>query len=181
MIRPALLLAAAALVTLTGCNRHKDDGGSSVSISTSDDGKTTTTSTSSENGDSSATASSVELKLPGGFEANVKGPHNFNDSTHVDIDGVGLYPGAKVSNVQVKVDASGDSDKHATVNMAFAAKSDPAAVADWYQQQFEAKKLAVTRAGNTLTGKSKDGDDFVIAALPNKDGGTAGTIAIVGK
>ena len=169
--------AFAAVILVAACGRHDEDA-EATHVTVSSDGTTTTTTT-SDSGQATATASSVNLKFPGGFEARVKGSPGFS-ATKFDIDGVGLYPGAKVGGVKVDVDASGHKDvSHVDVN--FAAKSDPAAVADWYQQQFTAKNVAVTRTGDTLTGKTKDGDDFTITAAPAAGGGTAGTLAIVGK
>ncbi len=160
---PAMLFAAVALLAVAACGRHHDDDDKAVTITA---------------GDGSGETSTVELKLPGGFEAKVKGPARMGEHSHVDIDGVGLYPGAKLGGVQVKVDASDEKGHEANVDLSFSAKSDPAAVADWYQQQFEAKGVTATRTGNALSGKSKDGDDFTVTAAANKDGGTAGTIAI---
>lgn len=121
-----------------------------------------------------------ELKLPGGVEAKVKVPGGMIDKSDFDIDGVGLYPGAKVGAVNVKALAGkGEGQGSATVKIGFAAPADAAAVADWYQQQFEAKKVAVTRRGETLRGKTEDGDDFTLALVQNGTGAAKGELTII--
>ena len=177
-MRMVFLAAAAAIAGLSGCGRDHDDTSASVSVAS--DGETTTTTTRAPPGAAATTGtSSVDLKLPGGFEARVKGPHGFS-ATKFDIDGVGLYPGAKIGGISVNVDASGGGRDSSHVDMRFTARSDPAAVADWYVQQFTAKSLPVSRTGDTLKGRTKDGDQFVIAAAPLAGGGTAGTVTIIG-
>jgi hypothetical protein len=122
----------------------------------------------------------VELKLPGGIEANVKVPEGVVGKTDFDIDGVGLYPGAKVGAVNVKAISGNSAGKGtATVKIGFSAPADAAAVADWYQQQFEAKKIAVSRSGETLTGKTSDGDDFILALQSAGTGASKGQLTLV--
>ncbi|WP_426165713.1 hypothetical protein [Sandarakinorhabdus sp. DWP1-3-1] len=159
-----MLLAAAALLATAGCDRaEKADDGSSVVINEVAEG---------DGGDGR-----MELKLPGGFEAKINVPGGMSDMTKFDIDGVGLYPGAKVRSI--KVNAQGkDSEQAATVEMGFRAPADAAAVADWYQNQFEAKKIAVSRSGETLTGKTDGGDDFTLALAARGEGGSQGTLTI---
>ncbi len=182
MTRAALLLAAPLVLALAACGHHKD---SEVTITTSDDGKTTTTTTTTKGNAASTETSSVELKLPGGFEAKVKAPRMFGDMTHIDIDGVGLYPGAHIGAVNINAgaaDSDGDSDekgKHdATVGIGFTSADAPGKVADWYATQFAAKGRTVTRSGDTISGKTKDNGDFSIALTPGGAGGAKGQITI---
>ena len=179
MTRAALILAAPLVLALAACG-HRDKE-SSVTITTSDDGKTTTTTTRTKGNTASADAtSSIELKLPGGFEAKVKAPKMFGDMTHIDIDGVGLYPGAQIGAVNVNASAAeNDHNRDATVGIGFTSADAPGKVADWYATQFAAKGRAVTRSGDTISGKTKDDGDFIIALTPGDGGnGSKGQISI---
>ena len=104
-------------------------------------------------------------------------PEGLGDASKIDIDGVGLYPGAKVRSV--KVNASDTATKRAVVQIGFTAPGDAAAVADWYQQQFDAKTMKVTRNGETLTGKTEDGDDFTVALTAAGAGQANGLVTLV--
>ena len=197
-MKPVLLLAVAAL-SLAACNRHesadKSDGkGASISIAIDDkddgkdgasdaasdatsdaDAKPADTKTGALAIDGDTESGQVAVTLPGGFGATVKVPKGMADNSHFDIDGVGLYPGAKVGSVNVRAVGGGAP---ATVKIGFTASADAAAVADWYQQQFDAKKISVTRRGETLTGKTSDGDDFTLA-MEKAATGTRGVLTIV--
>jgi uncharacterized glyoxalase superfamily protein PhnB len=65
------------------------------------------------------------------------------------------------------------------VKIGFSAPADAAAVADWYQQQFEAKKIAVARSGETLTGTTRDGDQFTLALQSAGAGAAKGQLTII--
>ncbi len=187
-----LVLAGAGLLALAACGDSKvetaeadtsADKGVSISIDAKDD--SSATAAASEAGgavniDADTDTGKFDLKLPGGIEANVSVPGGMIDKTDFDIDGVGLYPGAKVGAVNVKALAGKESGQgSATVRIGFSAPADAAAVADWYQQQFEAKKIAVTRKGETLSGKTEDGDDFTLALVQAGAGAAKGELTIV--
>ncbi len=117
----------------------------------------------------------MALALPGGFKADVNVPKRFIEGSHMDIDGVGMYPGATVGSV----DVNAGEGKKSVVTMMFDAPAAPAAVADWFQQRFADKGRAVTRAGDTLSGKTEEGKAFTIALSPNgKD--SKGVMTILG-
>jgi hypothetical protein len=180
-----VMLAGAALLAFAACSESKVQSADEktgkqvdISINTSDDGDATARAEAvTIDGDSDT--GKYAVKLPGGIEANVKLPGDMLNETHFDIDGVGLYPGAKVGSVNVKA-LTGKGEHEATVKIGFSAPADAAAVADWYQQQFEAKKVAVTRNGETLTGKTEDGDDFTLALVPAATGTSKGELTILG-
>ncbi len=159
-----MLLAAAAMLATAACDRAETtDKETSIVIN--------------QDEDDDAETGRMELKLPGGIEANIKVPGGMSDMTKFDIDGVGLYPGAKVRSVKVNARAR-DGDRDATVEMGFRAPADAAAVADWYQKEFEARKTPVNRSGETLTGRTGDGDDFTLVVAGRGAGGSDGTLTI---
>jgi len=83
-----------------------------------------------------------------------------------DIDGVKLYPGSKITRVDVDANDTGGADK-ATVNLGFTSPAAPARAADWMAAEFAKKGVKVARDGDTLSGTDKDGDDFTIAFNPD--------------
>ena len=182
MTRMPLLLAATAALTLAGCGHKTDaekaDKITKVSIDINSDSDEGAPRDGIVNIDGDTESGKFEIKLPGGMEAKVKMPEGMAGKSKFDIDGVGLYPGAKIGSIKVRaVDKGGDT--HATVEMGFAAPADAAAVADWYEQQFAAKKVTVARSGDTLTGKTRDGDDFTLALAAAETGKAKGTLTIV--
>ncbi len=119
----------------------------------------------------------VSIDLPGGFGGKIRVPADIMADARVDIDGVKLYPGSRVRSVKVRARSKGGSDD-GSVRVGFVAPADAAAVADWYQQQLAAKKVAATRTGETLTGTTSDGDRFTLAMTP-AESGSAGMLTIV--
>jgi hypothetical protein len=176
---PGLALLALAACSESKVETAKPEAGKEVDISIAS-ADTADTEEGTVNIDANTDTGKFELKLPGGIEANVKVPGGMVDKADFDIDGVGLYPGAKVGSVNVKaLTGKGDSNGSATVKIGFSAPADAAAVADWYQQQFEAKKVAVTRSGETLSGKTEDGDDFTLAIAQAGAGASKGELTII--
>ena len=68
-------------------------------------------------------------------------------------------------------------DKRATVHLAFKAPKSPEDVRAYFVDQFKAKGIAATTAGTAVSGKTKDGDPFVIEVEPAEQG-SQGTITI---
>ena len=83
-----------------------------------------------------------------------------------DIDGVKLYPGSKVTTVNVDANDRNGASK-ATVKLGFTSPAAPAKAADWMAGEFAKKGVKVTRSGDTLAGKDKDGSDFTINFVPD--------------
>lgn len=182
MSKSALCLATTALLALAACSdskveTEKADTGSKVSIAI--DGNSDKTETSTDiTIDGDTETGKFELKLPGGIEAKVNLPEGIGEHGKFDIDGVGLYPGAKVRGVNVNASDAKET-KQAVVKISFSAPADAAAVADWYQQQFDAKQKSVTRNGETLSGTTDDGDAFTIALDAAGTGASKGLLTII--
>lgn len=163
MNRPAILLAATALLALAACDRSKSDTAEATRetakpVADGDPGK-------------------FELKLPGGFEAKINLPADMGDSNEFDIDGVGLFPGASVRSIAVDA-ADVRETKTAFVRIGFNAPADAAAVADWYQKQFDENDIKVSRSGETLSGTTDDGNAFTLALESAGAGASRGLLTI---
>ena len=176
MRQSAIVLGTVALLALSACSEskvetNKANKGTRVAVEIDgDDASDVTIDGDSETG-------KFEVSLPGGIEAKVKVPEGMADGAKFDIDGVGLYPGARVGSFKVNA-SDAKTTKTAIVQIGFTAPGDAAAVADWYQQQFETKRIAVTRTGESLSGKTEDGDDFTVAMNAGPAGGSTGLLTI---
>jgi ABC-type glycerol-3-phosphate transport system substrate-binding protein len=181
MSKSALFVATTALLVLAACSEgkvetEKADTGSEVSIAIDGNAKTETRTNVTIDGDTET--GKFELSLPGGIEAKINLPEGIGEGGKFDIDGVGLYPGAKVRGVNVNA-ADAKTTKQAVVKISFSAPADAAVVADWYQQQFEAKQKTVTRSGESLSGTTDDGDAFTIALDAAGTGASKGLLTII--
>lgn len=177
-------VAATALLLVGGCGRDEAEtktSGVSVAVDAEND-KAAEIDVDTSDVNTSDVSGKVAVSLPGGLQADIKMPKGMSGDgvdAKFDIDGVGLYPGAKVGAFNVRA-FDGKSGDNAVVKIGFTAPADAAAVADWYQRQFEAKGIAVSRSGEMLSGKQKDGDDFTLAMVPAA-GGSTGTLTIADK
>ncbi|HMO77493.1 MAG TPA: hypothetical protein PKD99_14515 [Sphingopyxis sp.] len=100
----------------------------------------------------------IDMKIPDFVKVDAQGDF--------DIDGVKLYPGSSVTSVDVDATRNKGAKK-ATVKLGFTSPAAPRAAADWMAGEFAKKAIKVTRSGDTLTGKDKDGDDFTITFGPD--------------
>ena len=128
-----------------------------------------------ENGNVSVSAESgVSIDAPG-FKAKVNIPGIDIGSEHMDIDGMKLFPGSKVANVNV-VGKDGPGDN---VTMGYTAPGAPAAVASYYENAAkEAGFTGVSLNGTTVNATKDDGDKVTITADPD-GANTSGQILIV--
>ena len=121
----------------------------------------------------------VGLKLPG-FDGSFTLPPQMFERANFDIDGVRLFPGSSVRDVDVvagKRDAAG-ARTPAVVTVRFAAPAAPAAVAEWYAKAFADKGVSATRKGQRFDARTRDGNTVSLDLAP--DGATTmATVRIV--
>jgi hypothetical protein len=106
-----------------------------------------------------------DVKLPGSIMA--KG--------NLDIDGVKLMPGSKMTGFSLH-----GGDKGSTVHMTFTAPQPPGAVRDYFLQQFEQKGLMPRVTAQGVSGTSKDGGPIDIQIL-GIGSGSQGSIEVQDK
>jgi hypothetical protein len=82
-----------------------------------------------------------------------------------DIDGVKLMPGSQVTGVSVDA-----HDNGAVVNVAFTAPAPPGDVRSYFVDQFKKQGVEAALAGDSVSGKSKDGSPFAIQVGPAASG-----------
>jgi hypothetical protein len=145
MNRLALLLL---VPLLAGCNIHSKNpasGDKNVSIHADESGQ-------------------VAFNLPM-VAGQVKVPQMMMHNGNIDIDGVKLMPGSSVTGFSILA-----GDKGANVNMAFTAPASPDEVRSYFLDQFRKQGAEVALAGDAVSGKSKDGNPFVIHVTPGPNG-----------
>jgi len=145
MHRFAFLLA---LPLLAGCNVHSknpNDSDDNVSIHADESGNIAF----------NLPIAQGQVKLPGGFM------HNGD----FDIGGVKLMPGSQVTGFNL------DSHNEVTnVDMSFTAPASPDQVRSYFVEQFSKAGAEARIAGDSVTGKSKDGSPFTIQVSPAGSG-----------
>ncbi len=145
----AILLLIVAALPLAACDIQKTDGNENVvTFNASDKG-------------------AVAFQVPG-VKGNIKLPGAMTANSDMDIDGVKLFPGSRVTNVRAE---------DGIVTIGFASPKSVADVKDHYARQFAAKDVTATLNGDKFSGSTKDGDAFTLD-LAEADGKTAGTMVI---
>ncbi len=170
-MRLAFLIPPMMLLAACGSEEKKAGEGTEVSINAGDEHGGVQIKTGKDGGN---------IKIGGGGAAIDIDIPDFVDldiESDFDIDGVKLYPGSKVTKVDVDAVDKGGADK-ATVKLGFTSPAAPTKAADWMADEFAKKGVKVTRSGDALAGRDKDGADFRINFAP--DGATAkGEVVIV--
>jgi hypothetical protein len=116
----------------------------------------------------------VSFNLPF-MNGNVKLPESAMRNAEFDIDGVKMIPGGTITGFNVDA-----ADKGATVNIGFKAPASADEVRSYFLDQFKQKGVEAALAGDAISGKSKDGDAFVIR-IAQVGQGSQGTIALQSK
>lgn len=107
----------------------------------------------------------------GGFKADVKMPGLGRMLNNADIDGVEMYPGTKVSGVNIDGAGSGDDGKF---TMRFDAPADKARVGAWFRDQFAQNDFTARPTPTGFAGTKEDGDWFVLDLSDASGGHTRG-------
>jgi hypothetical protein len=170
-MRLAFLIPPLMLLAACGSEEKKTGEGTEVSINAGDEHGGVQIKTGKDGGNIKigGEGAAIDIDIPDFVDLDIE--------SDFDIDGVKLYPGSKVTTVDVDANDRSSADK-ATVKLGFTSPAAPAKAADWMAGEFAKKGVKVTRSGDTLAGKDKDGADFRINFAP--DGATArGEVVIV--
>ena len=160
--------AVLGLLAATACTAQDDTDNVTASINLSGD---------SLNGSAVAITSDsdtgkMSLKVPG-FEAKLDVPAAIMGKSNFDIDGVKLYPGTKVTGVNVNA-----NDNTGSVRIGFDAPAAPAMVKAWFAKAFADNGMTVTQSDSGLVGTDKDGSPFAMAFSAKGSGATTGQITM---
>ena len=183
-MRDALIAILLCGVAVAACEARKADTSEPVAISADFAAASDADVKAGKAGDSAAVqfqadtdSGEMALKLPGGIEGRIKLPEGLDGDSKFDLDGVGRYPGAKLTGVDVKAFGSDDKTR-ARVQLGFTAPGRADTVADWYEKAFAAKGRSVLRSGNTLSTTTDDGEPLVMALRDGPGGTATGQITI---
>ena len=163
-MRPLALCAVAAALSLAACS---DKPGASISLNASD-GNANGAMTMTDNGQTGE----VALKVPG-FSGKLKLPKLHLDGNDVSFNGVHLYPGSKVTGMNI--DAGGDKG---TVHIAFDSPADPATVRGWFQGKLTGAGFTLHAEDNGLAGTTDDDKPFRLELQPDGNGHAKGMITV---
>jgi hypothetical protein len=175
-----IAIAALPLLLLGACGAHEDkaDHGDATEVAVSTEGDAS--SDGSVSVSASGAASSVSIKGDGvDINAKLPGLDMSDINADFDIDGVGLYPGSKVTNVNVNATSTDGKEGKGTVKFGFTAPASADTVAAWYAGEFAKAGLKATRTGAKVSGSTKDGDPFTINISPDGTG-SKGEIEVSG-
>lgn len=163
-MRLAFLILPMMLLAACGSEEKKSGEGTEISINAEGDGGGVKIQTGKDGGNIKigGDGAAIDIDVPDFVDLNIE--------SDFDIDGVKLYPGSKVTKVDVDANDKNGADT-ATVKLGFTSPAAPTKAADWMAGEFAKKGVKVTRTGDTLAGKDKDGADFRINFVP--DGATA--------
>ena len=140
---------------VAGCNvdtKNPANGDENVTINAAENGQVTF----------NVPFASGQVKLPEGM----MGHGDF------DIEGVKMIPGATITGFNLDA-----GEKGGTVHFAFKAPTPAENVRAYFIEQFKAKGVEAVANGNAVSGKTKDGDPFVINVEPAGQG-SQGTITV---
>ena len=160
-----LLLACAMLaLPLAACNRSE---GTPVAINASDEDGNVVAGV-SESGE-------VQLNVPG-FSGKFKMPKIHLDADDFDMNGVHLFPGSKITTMNV--DANGDDNGR--VRVGFESPADANGVRDWFQGKLTAAGFTLKTQGDALVGTTDENKPFRLEMTPDGDRKSRGMLTIDG-
>ncbi|GAB5480549.1 MAG: hypothetical protein Pars92KO_03060 [Parasphingorhabdus sp.] len=93
-----------------------------------------------------------------GFSMDVDLPQISLDSDDFDLNNVALYPGSKVTGLNVE-DKDGQGGK---VTLSFDAPTNTDDLVSWFEQKMTDENFVVQKDGNKLSGQTDEGDPFLL-------------------
>ncbi|WP_338427177.1 hypothetical protein [Sphingopyxis kveilinensis] len=159
-MRLAVLILPMMLLAACGSEEKKADDSTEIAINAGDEGGGIQIKSGADGGKLKIDADGVNIGL------DIPDVGDLDIGQDFDIDGVGLYPGSKITSMDIDASDKNGSDK-ATAKFGFTAPAAPAIAADWMAGEFAKKGIKITRSGDALAGTAKDGDDFTIRFSPD--------------
>jgi hypothetical protein len=119
----------------------------------------------------------LKIDAPG-FKADIKVPKIAIDANDFDMNGVHLYPGSKISSLNVD-GGKGEKDD-GKVRVAFTSPASTVTVRDWLKERLGKASFTLSTAGNGLSGKTDEGKPFKLDLNDDGPGKSKGVIEMGG-
>jgi hypothetical protein len=119
----------------------------------------------------------VSINAPG-FTGKMNLPKIQIDADNFDMNGVHLYPGSKISTMNIDAHDRPGKDDDGSVRVSFDSPAAPTKVRDWFQQKLTDAGFTLQASGNGLTGKTNEGKPFSLDLTPAGADHSNGTISI---
>jgi hypothetical protein len=163
MNRLHLGLVALAL-PLAACGSHDEDG-TTIALNAQDADSNVTAAMNGETGE-------VSLDLPG-FSAKVDLPKIQLDAEDFDLNGVHLYPGSKITTMNIN-----GKDENSQVRIGFESPAAPETVRDWFAPKLKDAGFTLHTEGTGLAGTTEEGKPFTMTLSPAGGDHSTGTITL---
>ncbi len=170
MLRPLFLAAVglSGVLAMAGCNRSGE--GTTVSINA--DGGNMMGAIDGETGE-------MKIDVPG-FNGSVKLPKIKLDSGDFDLNGVRLYPGSSIGNLNIVSNQKNGVDSGGGLRVSFSSPATPTIVRDWFAQRLSKVGYQVHAEGANLVGTTDENKPFRLELAPDGADKAKGTIVISG-
>ena len=158
-------------IAVSACSKAEDDSGTDEGVEFSVD-----------LGDEDSKADKIKIGGDGeegklsikadGFSMDIDLPSIKLDSDDFDLNNVSLYPGTKVTGLDVE-----DKDgKGGNVTLSFVAPTDTKTLTSWFEEKMKAESFEVAKSSNGLSGKTDEGDPFDLKLTAKSSEETAGKL-----
>jgi hypothetical protein len=119
----------------------------------------------------------MALNAPG-ISGSIKLPAIKLDADDFDMNGVHLYPGSKISGMNIDGHDRPGRDDDGQVKVSFESPASPGTVRDWFARKFSDAGFKVTPSASGLTGTTEEGKPFRLDLAPKGTDHADGTILI---
>jgi hypothetical protein len=159
------VLCAVVLLPLAACNGS--GGGTAISINSSDDNAV-----GSLDGNGSAT---IDTPF---FKGKVQLPKLKLDASNFDMNGVHLYPGSTIGDMNIDAHDRPGTKDDGRVRVTFESPASAATVRGWFREKLGAAHFTLLPTGNGLAGKTDEGQPFLLDLTPDGADKAKGVITI---
>ena len=112
------------------------------------------------------------------FSGKLKLPKLDMDAEDFDMNGVHLYPGSRITGIDVQSRGTGDGKGDGRVRVSFDSPAAPHAVLGWFQERLNHAGFKVAPDRSNLTGTTDDNKPFRMELAPAGENKARGTILI---
>ncbi len=115
------------------------------------------------------------IKTPG-FSGQITLPKIHLDGGNFEMNGVHLYPGSKISSMNIDARDGDGGDKKGSVRVTFESPATPDTVRTWFAEKLGGADFKLTQQGSGLVGTDDEGKPFKLDLTAAGDGKSNGVI-----